>query len=38
VKCNFGDGQGNTIKLPLNEKGTTGHNFRGHEFIITKQK
>lgn len=38
VKCNFGDGRGDTIKLPLNEKGTTGHNFRGHEFVITKQK
>ncbi len=38
VKCNFGDGQGDTIKLPLNEKGTTGINVNGHEFVVTKQK
>ena len=38
VKCNFGDGRGDTIKLPLNEKGTTGINVNGHEFVLTKQK
>ncbi len=39
VKYVYGkEGQADIIKLPLNDKGTTGINGNGHEFIITKQK
>lgn len=38
VKCKDGDAAWDTIKLPLNEKGTTGFNSVGSEFTITKQK
>lgn len=39
VKCDDGnEGRGDIIKLPLNDKGTTGLNWHGHEFVLTKQK